>query len=190
MSTGPYTLGKMILEFMQRWEVDLPEAGKQLGIETSQVRVFHTLAKKLEPSIGEDLDRDPFWVRNAYALCSFQHETQHKLHSGAKRYGPAWFMQIVRRVKLGPPRSVALDAWENLMMDTWPRNAAIVDFDLRDTDHYGALQFAVRSGVSAWELDLVLGDGKSITELCLGFKDNPYKATFVTAYDRMSKEEE
>jgi hypothetical protein len=84
-----------------------------------------------------------------------------------------------------PIRSVAANCYECLMMDVWPRPAAIVDFGLDSPAHYAALQYAVRHGVTAEQLDAALGSGKAITALCDAVDGQPYHLDFETSYDKM-----
>ena len=73
---------------------------------------------------------------------------------------------------------------DSLMLDEWPSPAAVVDFGIDSTEHLGALQYAVRAGVTAYDLDRVMGDGAAITRLVRSVPDQPYhETTFVTAYD-------
>lgn len=73
---------------------------------------------------------------------------------------------------------------DSLVLDGWPNPAAVVDFGIDSTEHLGALQFAVRAGVTAYDLDRVMGDGAAITRLTRSVPDQPYHdTTFVTAYD-------
>lgn len=151
--------------------------------------MYDTLGLRYLPEeIGRDLDLNPTWVKNALAMCRRPTDIKEAVWSAAKRMDSTKFAELLERTRR-PVRSVAEDAWESCMMDVFPRMAAICDFDLRDQEHFGSLQYAVRSGVSKYELDSVLGNGKAITELCQSFPDNPYKhVVFVTAYDGMTEE--
>lgn len=71
-----------------------------------------------------------------------------------------------------------------LVLDVWPSPAAVVDFGIDSTDHLGALQHAVCVGVTAYDLDRVLGDGRAITCLTRSVPGQPYpEIKFATAYD-------
>jgi len=77
-----------------------------------------------------------------------------------------------------------------LLLDTWPGNAACVDFGVASPAHLGALQFAFKQGGrSAEDFDAALGSGKALTELC-NVPDQPYKVKFETAWDQLGPEEE
>ena len=71
-----------------------------------------------------------------------------------------------------------------LILDAWPSPATVLDFGIDSAEHLGALQHAVRTGITAYDLDRVLGDGQAITQLVRSIPDQPYhEVTFVTAYD-------
>ena len=73
---------------------------------------------------------------------------------------------------------------ECLVYDQWPSSATIVDFGIESRSHLGALQHAVRAGITAYDLDRVLGDGPAITALVRGVPGQPYRyIEFETAYD-------
>lgn len=81
-------------------------------------------------------------------------------------------------------RPVTVNCYGSLMMDVWPGAAAICDFGLDTTDHYAALQGAIRNGCLAIEdLDAILGDGPAITAAVNAAGTNPKGLTFTTAYD-------
>jgi hypothetical protein len=73
---------------------------------------------------------------------------------------------------------------ESLVCDEWPSPAVVVDFGIDTSRHLGALQYAVRGGATAYDLDRVLGDGPAITQLVRGVRHQPYAdVIFRTAYD-------
>lgn len=75
---------------------------------------------------------------------------------------------------------------ERLVTDQWPSPATIVDFGIESSAHLGALQFAVRSGITAYDLDRVMGSGPAVTQLVRGIPGQPYgNVEFVTAYDTL-----
>jgi hypothetical protein len=81
-------------------------------------------------------------------------------------------------------RPTATSLVDHLTLDVWPSMAAIVDFGIDTGLHYGALQHAVLMGITAYELDRVLGDGVAITMLVTAIPDQPYGSVrFRTAYD-------
>lgn len=72
-----------------------------------------------------------------------------------------------------------------LAADGWPAHAQVVEFGIQSSLHYDALQEAARLGVSAYEFDRVLGDGKAITELVRAVTtDTQLHVEFETPYDR------
>jgi hypothetical protein len=82
-----------------------------------------------------------------------------------------------------PVRPVAQDLFDSLMLDVWPRPAAILDFGIDSQEHYAALQRSVkRNGVTAAQLDWALGNGDRLTKLT-GIK-------FSTPYDDMGQEDD
>jgi hypothetical protein len=71
-----------------------------------------------------------------------------------------------------------------LRADEWPSQATVLDFGIRDERHLGALQHAVRSGITAYDLDRVIGDGRAITCLVYAVPGQPFAdIQFQTAYD-------
>ena len=67
----------------------------------------------------------------------------------------------------------------------WPLSpATIVDFGITTVDHFDALAGAVRAGVTAYDLDRVMGDGPAITRLVRSIPVQPDRQVeFATAYD-------
>lgn len=82
-------------------------------------------------------------------------------------------------------RPVTQNLVDSIMLDIWPRSAAIVDFGIDSQEHYEALYGPIRSGeVTPEQLDAVLGDGKKLTALARSMKTNPHKdIVFKTSYD-------
>lgn len=76
---------------------------------------------------------------------------------------------------------------DSLVLDQWPSAAVLVDFGIDSPDHLGALQHAVNVGVTAYDLDRVLGSGRAITCLARSLPGQPYPdIKFVTAYDGLA----
>ena len=66
-----------------------------------------------------------------------------------------------------------------------------MDYGIDSKRHLGALQHAVRAGVTAYDLDRVMGDGPAITRLVRSVPYHPYAdVEFQTAYDTFDWEEE
>ena len=83
--------------------------------------------------------------------------------------------------------SMATQLVECLVRDAWPSYATVVDFGIDRSSHLGALQFAVRNGVTAYDLDRVMGDGPAITQLVRSIPGQPYGAIkFKTAYQGLA----
>lgn len=82
-------------------------------------------------------------------------------------------------------RPVTANFVESILLDCWPRPAAVVDFGLVSQAHYEALYYPVRAGEITLEaLDAALGDGKSLTALVNAARSNPHRGlVFRTAYD-------
>lgn len=82
-------------------------------------------------------------------------------------------------------RPVTANLVESIMLDGWPRPAAVVDFGLDTQAHYEAIYYPVRAGeLSAEALDAALGDGPALTALVNAARSNPHKGIrFTTAYD-------
>src|SRR5262249_36609767 len=77
-------------------------------------------------------------------------------------------------------RELTQHVYHALILDEWPNSGGIVDFGLHSTEHYGALQYAVKcDGVTMEELDRALGSGPAIQSLISD--RNPYRnVTFKT----------
>jgi hypothetical protein len=82
-------------------------------------------------------------------------------------------------------REVTRNVYAALLDDELPAAAGVEDFGLKSTEHYGALQYAIRHhGVTAEKLDEVLGNGPAITALIRD--ENPYRGVvFTTAWDHI-----
>ena len=87
-------------------------------------------------------------------------------------------------------RPTTKNLFESLMMDVWPRHAAIVDFGLNTDRHYAVLQAAVRNGnIPINRLDWALGSGPRLTKLArMAFPEGHphHDIIFTTAYDTMA----
>lgn len=86
-----------------------------------------------------------------------------------------------------PIRDTTRDLVESVMLDAWPRNAAVVDFGIDSQRHYEALYYPIREGeITPEDLDVALGHGKKLTELTRNAPSNPHKdVTFHTSWDVM-----
>jgi hypothetical protein len=74
---------------------------------------------------------------------------------------------------------------ESVMMDVWPRNAAIIDFGLDSQQHYEALYYPIREmEIMPKALDEALGHGEKLTALVRESEGNPHKdIEFSTSWD-------
>jgi hypothetical protein len=80
---------------------------------------------------------------------------------------------------------------EDLLRDSWPSPATVVDFGIASERHLGALRYAARAGVTAYDLDRVMGNGPAITRLVRSVPGQPLNdVEFHTAYDDYDWEEE
>ena len=80
--------------------------------------------------------------------------------------------------------TMATGLFRDLAFDCWPSPAAILDFGIESSAHLGALQHGVHEGVTAYDLDRVLGDGPAITELVRSIPLQPYPfVVFRTSWD-------
>jgi hypothetical protein len=84
-------------------------------------------------------------------------------------------------------RPVTRDLIESVMLDSWPRNSAIVDFGIESQRHYEALYYPIRANeISPRALDDALGHGEKLTRLVRGAASNPHKdIAFRTSWDVM-----
>jgi hypothetical protein len=57
---------------------------------------------------------------------------------------------------------MAMHLVDSLEHDSWPSPATVTDFGIESTGHLGALQHAVWCGITAYDLDRVMGDGPAI----------------------------
>jgi hypothetical protein len=73
----------------------------------------------------------------------------------------------------------------SILMDSWPTNAAIVDFGIDSQKHYEALYYPIREAeIMPKELDAALGDGPKLTALVRDAASNPHKdVEFRTSWD-------
>jgi hypothetical protein len=78
---------------------------------------------------------------------------------------------------------MATKLYEDLVFDRWPSSATELDFGIDSSDHLGALQFAVQSGVTPYDLDRVIADGPAITQLVHSVPVQPYPVVFKTIWD-------
>ncbi len=73
---------------------------------------------------------------------------------------------------------------ESLVRDEWPSLATVVDFGIESPRHLAALKHAVRAGITAYDLDRVMGDGPAITRIVQAIPGNPHgNVEFSTGYD-------
>ena len=80
---------------------------------------------------------------------------------------------------------------DDLLCDAWPSPATVVDYGIDSERHLAALRYAARAGVTAYDLDRVMGDGPAITRLVRSVPDQPCSdVEFETAYDDYDWEEE
>jgi hypothetical protein len=79
---------------------------------------------------------------------------------------------------------------EAVMLDVWPRNAAIVDFGIRSQQHYEALYDPLRHGdFTPEQMDAALGNGRKLTELVNAAPHNLRKGiVFHTDWDDLLPE--
>ena len=91
------------------------------------------------------------------------------------------------------PRELAQHLYDSLMLDAWPRPAAVADWGITSADHLGALQDAIYAGATAADLDDCCGDGPAITAMVKAWQDEVgarYRVTFETVYDTWDSNEE
>jgi hypothetical protein len=79
---------------------------------------------------------------------------------------------------------------ESVLLDVWPRNAAIVDFGIRSQEHLEALYYPLRHGeITPEQVDAALGNGRKLTELVNAAPHNPHKGIeFRTSWDDLHPE--
>ena len=77
--------------------------------------------------------------------------------------------------------------FDSLVLDVRPHPDAVMEYGIASADHLGALQHAIAVGVTAYDLDRVMGDGPAITRLVRSVPDQPYHAVeFETIFDRLN----
>jgi hypothetical protein len=76
---------------------------------------------------------------------------------------------------------------EAVMLDTWPRAAAVVDFGLDSQTHYESLYYPIRNEeIPPAVLDAAMGQGEKLTELARNAPSNPHKnIMFHTSWDEL-----
>lgn len=78
-------------------------------------------------------------------------------------------------MQLANVRPVTRNLIESVMLDAWPRNAAIVDFGIDSQKHYEALYYPIREGeIMPARLEQALGNGPMLTELARSAPSNPH----------------
>jgi hypothetical protein len=84
-----------------------------------------------------------------------------------------------------PIRPVSQNAYDAILMDSWPSPAGVLDFGIDSPEHLGALQYEFRTGrVTLDQFDDALGWGPALNKL-IG-EDNPYRdVTFKTKWDAL-----
>jgi hypothetical protein len=78
----------------------------------------------------------------------------------------------------------------SVLLDVWPRHAAIVDFGINTQEHYEALYYPLKHGdFTPEQLDAAMGNGRMLTELVNAAPHNPHKGiVFITSWDELMKE--
>lgn len=73
----------------------------------------------------------------------------------------------------------------SILMDEWPRRAAVVDFGIDSQKHYEALYYPIREAeILPQALDAALGNGAALTAMLREAASNPHKdVTFSTSWD-------
>jgi len=80
--------------------------------------------------------------------------------------------------------TMAIGLVESLIDDALPSPATIVDYGIDSRRHLRALRYVVREGVTAYDLDRVIGDGPAITRLVRSVPGQPEAGVdFRTVYD-------
>jgi hypothetical protein len=89
--------------------------------------------------------------------------------------------------ELDQVRPVTRDLIESILFDSWPSNAAVIDFGLNNQEHYEALYYPIREGeLIPLALDDALGDGAKLTALVRAAPSKPHKdVQFYTSWDVM-----
>ena len=106
--------------------------------------------------------------------------------------------RVPNRVDAGSPpsprriRDTTRNLVEAVLMDVWPRQAAILDFGLDTQEHLEALYYPLRHGdITPEQVDAAIGDGKELTELVNAAPHNPHKGIeFHTSWDDFRPEPE
>ena len=103
--------------------------------------------------------------------------------------------RVPNRADAGEPgprriRDTTRNLIEAVLMDVWPRQAAIVDFGLDSQEHLEALYDPLRHGeITPEQVDAAIGDGKRLTELVNAAPHNPHKGIeFRTSWDDLFPE--
>ena len=69
--------------------------------------------------------------------------------------------------------SVATELVDCLVSDHWPTRATVNAFGIGRPSHVAALSFAVENGVTAYDLDRVMGNGLATTQLVRSVPGQP-----------------
>lgn len=88
-------------------------------------------------------------------------------------------------------RPATQNLFDSIMLDTWPRMAAITDFGIESQNHYEALYDPIRTGeLTIEKLEEILGDGPKITKTVQACPSCRHKdIVFKTMWDELDEED-
>lgn len=79
---------------------------------------------------------------------------------------------------------MARDLYGDLLRNQWPSPVVTLEYGIDDSSHFKALQFAIRAGVTPYDLDRVEEDGPAITQLVRSVPGQPFEfVVFRTIWD-------
>jgi hypothetical protein len=125
----------------------------------------------------QTLVHDAAWTAAVPHVRAVQEKGGKRMSDEGPDYDPEWDLDNVR--------PVTKNLVEAIMLDVWPRTAAVIDFGLDSRRHYEALYYPVREGeITPRQLDVALGKGPELTQLVRAAPSNPHKdIEFVTSWD-------
>jgi hypothetical protein len=166
------------------WEGHLSEAGK-LRVLEGEIDWTGVAAVDKEAVLAREVD----FARITPQQFAFVYEdiASDKLEPADPAVARALFDRARGRDGTQPIRDTTRNLVEAILLDVWPRPAAVVDFGLDSQAHYEALYYPVRKGeITPEQLDAALGKGAELTALAREAPSNPHKEiAFRTSWDAL-----
>jgi hypothetical protein len=169
------------------WEGGLTEAGK-LRVLEGELDWTGVAAKDKETVLAREID----FTRITPKQFAFVYEdiADDKLKPADDTVARGLFDQSRIQPQTRAIRPATKNLVEAVLLDVWPRNAAVVDFGIRSQEHYEALYYPLRHGeITPEQVDAAMGNGRKLTGLVNAAPHNPHKGIeFRTDWDDLRPE--